>query len=128
MFLYALAHHRFPNYSFYKPTTGSHSKTSCFNMPWRSTVLQSTVFIIPQRSLIQKNKMFLYALAHHCFPNYSFHKPTTGSNLKTSCFNMPWRTTVLQSTVFRSPQQGLIQKQHVLICFGAPLFSKLQLL
>ena len=64
-------------------------------MLWRTTVLQTIVFISPQQGLIRKH-----------------------------VFHMLWRTTVLQTTDFIS-QRGLIQKQHVVICIGEPLLAKL---
>ena len=63
---------------------------------------------------------------HYCSPNQSFYKPAAGSHSIFFCLNILWGTTVLQTKAFISPQQGLIHKQIVLICLGAPLFFKLK--
>ena len=90
-------------------------------MRWRTTVLQTAVVINPQRGLIQKQHV-LICFGTPLLSKLSSYKPAQRSYAKTICFNMRWRTTVLQTI---SRHQGLIRQEHVLIRFDTPLFSKL---
>ena len=101
----------------------SFSKTTGFNMYWRTTVLQTTVFMPHSKQHIFL--CFSYDLANHCPPNHSFYKPAVGSNSKTTDdVQVIWRTTVVKTIVLISPQPDLIQKQQVVTYIGASLFSQ----
>ena len=67
--LCAFVHHYSPNHGLYKPVAGSYSKTTGVDMLWRTTVLQTIVFISPLRGRIRKQKVLI------CFGAQLFSKP-----------------------------------------------------
>ena len=58
-------------YTFHNTSEVSYSKTTGFNMVWRTCVAESILFITPARGLIQKQKVLLrfrtHVLAKACF-------------------------------------------------------------